>query len=109
MTFNSAKEMLEYIQEGNDLYNQNIETYVFVYSDAGSIAYYSIDNDHAKELSQTAKEYNEYWGAFLGCGGYIVDDPDSDSYREGRETNLEWCEGCYMEEGWVNTNDYPQE
>lgn len=105
MKFNSAQEMLNYIQGGNDLYNPRLETYVFVYSDAGSIAYYSITNEHAKELAKLAKENDEYWGAFLGPGGRIIDDPSSDFYTDGKETNLDWCKDMYKEEGWINTEE----
>lgn len=104
MKFNSAQEMLDVIKKGTDLYNPNTNTYVFVYSDAGSIAYYRIDNEEAKELERKAREADEYWGAFLGPGGWIVDDPSSDFF-EGNETNLEWCEACYKDEGWIECKE----
>lgn len=105
MIFNSAQEMLDCIQKGTDLYNPKTETYVFVYSEAGSIAYYSIDNEEAKELQRKAEENDEYWGAFLGPGGWIVDDPSSDFYNEGDETNLDWCEERYKEDGWIRCEE----
>lgn len=105
MKFDSAKQMLDYIQEGNDLYNPRLEVYVFVYSDAGSIAYYNISVDEAKELERRSREADEYWGAFLGPGGWIVDDPSSDFYTEGRKTNLDWCEAAYKEDGWMDTRE----
>ena len=106
MRFNSAEEMLSSIQDGNDYYNPKLELYVFAYNDVGSIAYYNVDTALAKFLSQQAKEQDEYWGAFLGCGGHIIDDPSSDFYRDGNETTLQWCEQCYMNDNWINTNDY---
>lgn len=106
MKFNSAKEMLEVIQNGFDLYNPTLEIYVFVYNEAGSIAYYDIDNKKAKELSQKAKEFQEYWAAFLGPGGFIIDDLNSDFYKNGNETNLQWCEKYYKKDDWINTEEY---
>ena len=101
MKFNSAQEMLDVIvKEENDLYNPNTETYVFVYSDCGSICYYSIDKEHAKKLAKLKEETGEYWGAFLGPGGWIVDDPSHELYDEGDETPLDWCENYYKEDGW---------
>lgn len=106
MKFNSAKEMLDCIQKGCDLYNPNLELYVFVYNDSGSIAYYDISKNDATELVQKVKESEEYWGSLLGPGGRIVDAPTSEFYIKGKETNLQWCKKYYKEDGWVNTNDY---
>ena len=46
--FNSAEEMLAEIQSGTDLYSPELETYVFIYTDNGSICYYSIDKEEAE-------------------------------------------------------------
>ena len=105
MIFNSAREMLDYIQEGNDLYNPNDESYVFLYNGYGSIAEYGISKEHAKELAKQAKENDEYWGAFLGPHGYIFDDPSCDFFEEGDTSNLDWCEDHYQLEGWMNTEE----
>ena len=37
VTFSNAKEMLAYIQDGNDLYSPTEELYVSVYNDMGSV------------------------------------------------------------------------
>lgn len=96
MTFVNGKAMLENILNGADLYNREKEIYVFRYNDAGSIAYYYIDNEEAEELAKLKEESEEeYWGAFLGVGGWIIDDPECESYEEGEETNLDWCNDNY--------------
>ena len=102
-TFKSAEEMLEYIQAGHDLYDQVNDTYVFVYNDAGSIAVYDwIDNDYAAKLA----EKDEYWGAYLGPGGDIYEDPSHEDYDEDYGTsNLEWCEDHYKD-GWMDCDGY---
>lgn len=74
--FSSANDMLEKIKV-NDYYNYITEEYVFTYNDRDSIAVYNIDKDEAKKLSKQAKENDEYWGAFLGPGGYIYDEPEN--------------------------------
>lgn len=106
MKFNSATEMLDYIKEGNDLYNPVLETYVFLYNDCGSIAIYSITVEHANILSKKAADIDGFWGGCLGPGGYIYDDPSYEDYTEEQTSNLECCEEFYMDENWVNTNDW---
>ena len=103
MKFTTAQEMLEFIQDGNDLWSQSAETYVFVYNDAGSICVYSIDKEKAKQLASDAKEYDEYWSAFLGIGGSIYDDPSYENYTEDQMNNLDLCEELYLIEDWVLT------
>ena len=58
MKFNSPQELLEYIQNGFDLYSPSLEEYAFLYNDMGSICTYHITNEYADRLQQ--KE--EYWG-----------------------------------------------
>lgn len=77
MKFNSPKEILEFIQDGNDLYSKSAKLYVFVYNNAGAICIYDINITRAKKLSLEAKLYDEYWSAFLGIGGTIYDCPDN--------------------------------
>ena len=105
MKFTTAQEMLEFIQDGNDLWSQSAETYVFVYNDAGSICIYSINKEKAKQLASDAKKYDEYWGAFLGIGGSIYDDPSYEDYTEDQMSNLDLCEELYLIEDWVLTQD----
>jgi len=105
MKFNSGAEMLKVILDGTDLYNPEKETYVFVYNDAGSIAYYSIDEITADRLADEAEEYGDYWSGFLGIGGYIADDPSYDFFKEGDYSNLDWCNDNYSGE-WIDTKDY---
>lgn len=100
--FSSAEEMLKAIQDGKDFYNPYTGIYVFVYNDAGSIAYYSLDESEAEQLQKMSDENDgEYWGAFLGWGGWIVDDPSYEDFDPVRQTNLEWCEEVYSDYGWL--------
>lgn len=105
MKFTTAQEMLEFIQDGNDLWSQSAETYVFVYNGAGSICIYSINKEKAKQLASDAKKYDEYWSAFLGIGGSIYDDPSYEDYTEDQMSNLDLCEELYLIEDWVLTQD----
>ena len=105
ITFNSAEEMLDTIQSGTDLWSEELEVYVFVYNDCGSICYYSIDKEQAEELSREAEDADEYWGAFLGIGGNIYDDPsDPDLLYPPSVSNIEFCNGCCDAE-WIKTGD----
>lgn len=95
MKFKNGKEMLEEIQSGTDLYNPRTEQYAFLYNESGSIAVYTISNEHAAKLEKLAKEQGEYWGAFLGSGGSIYDDPSYEDYEEENYSNLDWCNDNY--------------
>lgn len=106
MKFNTAKEMLDYINDNNDLYSRKAEKYVFNYNESGSICTYDIDEDEAKELAKKAKKTPEYWAAFLGTGGKIFDDPSYECYEDEQMSNLECCEELIKYEDWVITKQY---
>lgn len=95
MKFNSAKDMLEFIQDGNDLWSESEGLYVFAYNEDGAVCTYSINITQAKELSLKAELYDDYWSAFLGWGGSIYDEP----------TNLELCESLYTVDDWKLTSN----
>lgn len=83
--FLNASDMYDKITH-NDLYSDEDELYVFNYNDDGAICVYHITNKEAKELEQKSLELNEYWGAFLGIGGDIYDNPMDfcNEHYEGR-------------------------
>lgn len=74
MEFKNGAEMYSAI-ESCDLYNEDKELYVFLYNDAGAVCVYDITKEMAAGLRQKSNEANEYWGAFLGVGGRIYDNP----------------------------------
>lgn len=74
MTFQSGADFYDAI-ENSDLYSEEKCLYVFLYNDAGAVCVYSIQKEEAEYLEVKAKEHDEYWGAFLGIGGEIYDDP----------------------------------
>lgn len=112
MKFNSAVEMLDFINGENgtvshDLYSPKRETYVFSYNDARSIATYHITKEEAKKLSEESKAASgEYWGAFLGPGGEIWDDVSHECYRDGQVSNFEKCEELIEYDDWIITDYY---
>lgn len=106
MKFKTPEQMLGYINDNHDLYSRKAETYIFVYNDAGSVCTYHISEEEAKELAIKAKTDGEYWGAFLGTGGEICDDPSHECYRNGQKTNLDCCAGLLEYEDWVLTEYY---
>ena len=81
MRFNSPQELLEYIQNGFDLYSPSLEEYAFLYNDMGSICTYHITNEYADKL----KQKEEYWGAYLGWGGHIHDSEEYIIENEGEQ------------------------
>lgn len=115
MKFNSGKEMYELITSGVDLYNKNDGVYVFLYNDADALCCYYLDEDEAKSIASDANNANEYWGAFLGVGGYILDDTDYDCFRYSNNEDerylylspsFEFCNEYYNHNGWMTTKEF---
>lgn len=103
-TYKTGAEMLAELNN-HDLYCEEKGIYVFLYNDAGSIAYYNLSPTEARAIQAQAKESDEYWGAFLGPGGYIIDDPTYENFTQGSQTNLEWCEE-HKDLHWVPCEEY---
>ena len=91
MKFATTTEMMNELI-CHDLYSLESERYVFTYNDGGSICVYYIDKEEAIELETMARENDEYWGAFLGVGGRVYDEP-------------EWKLEELIEDEWIHTSD----
>lgn len=104
--FKHGREMFETIAKDVDLYNPITETYVFRYNERDSIAVYGgINEEKAKELLALSKENGEYWGAFLGVGGYIYDAETEDG--EYSLDAMNWCNTSYPGL-WIATSEYEE-
>ncbi|MEE1255959.1 MAG: hypothetical protein UHN47_05550 [Lachnospiraceae bacterium] len=89
--FPTAEEMISTLQNDMDLYNVLTKEYAFKYNTDGAIVVYNISLEEAKELEEKSQNSNgEYWGAFLGVGGTIYDEP------------LEYCNDKYKLAGWID-------
>lgn len=117
MKFNNGMEMYDYLTAGNDLYNTETGDYVFEYNDAHALCVYHLDKDEAKILAEKSKENDEYWGAYLGPEGVILDaleyNDDEHRYSENEEmralylqSSFAYCEEVFAMEGWIDTKDY---
>lgn len=102
MRFDSAEDMLTTIRQGKDLYTPQLGLYVFLYSEAGSIAVYHIGTERANVLSDKCKAGSaKYWSELLGPGGAIYDDPSCEFYDSAEcISNREWCAEYFSMEGW---------
>ena len=69
-------ELQEYLY-GKDLYCVEQEIYLFSYNECDSVCYYRIPLDEAKRLEAMTREDGNYWGAYLGVGGWIYDDDEA--------------------------------
>lgn len=97
INFKSAEEMFDLLANKEiDLYNPELELYLFVYNENGAICTYGIDTATAKTLSAQSKETGDYWGAFLGIGGHIYDAP----------ANMSLCEEIYSNGTYIPTEEY---
>lgn len=106
LRFNTAEEMLAFINGNHDLYSRKAETYVFNYNECGSICTYAIDPDEAIDLAEEAREMNEYWGALLGPGGFIWDDPSHELYMQCQATNIDCCAKLIKFDDWVLAENF---
>jgi len=96
MKFNSGKEMYDYLLNGNDLYEPQLGIYVFLYNDDGALCTYNLSKLQAAELNKEVRENGDYWGAYLGRGGKILDDEPDASYR--------FCD-LYYNRNWIDTKE----
>ena len=99
--FANANDMLCFIKNEADLYNTKTGEYIFEYNESGSIASYFLDESEAVELQKKSIETGEYWGAFLGFGGYIYDDPSYEYYSENNQSNYQYCEKIFNSKDWI--------
>lgn len=115
MRFNNWKEMYDTLGSGLDLYNEENGLYVFSYNDAGALCYYELDSAEAKKIACMAVENDEYWGAFLGCGGHILDNSEYDKYRYTQnelnhalylQPSIDFCKEHFSCDGWEFTKEW---
>lgn len=95
VTFDNAKEMLDFINDNHDLYCEEKNTYVANYNGCGGIVAYFLDDDEVRECEKYREETDDYWLGRLGPGGDIYDDPSCPDFEEDQMTNLDFCEDNY--------------
>lgn len=102
--FQSGYDMLKQL-DVCDLYSPSQRQYVFSYNDRGAICVYYLTLKEAKALERKSRHMDEYWGAFLGCGGNIWDDPDDPYFTPANgHSNIDYCKEMYSCD-WINTHD----
>lgn len=95
VTFDSAKEMLDFINEGHDLYCENDETFVAIYNNYDSIVVYYLDEFQVRKCEKYREETGDCWLGCLGPGGAIYDDPSYPYFDKDLISNLDFCEQNY--------------
>ena len=95
VTFDSAKEMLDFINDNHDLYCEETNTYVANYNEIGSIATYFLDEDDVRKCEKYYEETGDYWLGCLGPGGAIYDDPSHPYFNSNQMDNLDFCKQNY--------------
>lgn len=118
MKFNNWQEMYNYLTTGKDLYNTETGDYVFEYNDAHALCVYNLDKDEAKMLAEKSAENDgEYWGAFLGIGGNVLDaweyNDTEHRYSEDEkmralylQPSYDYCKEVFAKAGWEDTEVY---
>ena len=114
MRFKNGKEMYDYVASGSDLYSPSKDIYIFVYNDADALCYYDLNHDEVLDILNRKGDSNEYWCAYLGFGGDILDESEYDEHRysdnqEMRDLYLQpsydFCEDYYNVDDWMDIND----
>lgn len=95
VTFDNAKEMLDFINDGHDLYCEKNCTFVAIYNCYNSIVVYNLDEFQVRECEKYREETGDCWLACLGPGGYIYDDPSYPCFEKDLMSNLDFCEQNY--------------
>lgn len=114
LTFASAQAMYDFITDeshNGDLYNSELQKYVFLYNATGSICVYSgIDREDAKELAKKSAAADDYWAAFLGHhGSAIYDTPDYDYNPPVVNEAVEWCAEYFTHPAWKTCEAFAKE
>ena len=105
MKFTNAKEMLETIQDGTDLYCPAEGTYVWLYNSSGSIAAARISEEELIEAGHKMAESGDDTLIYEELQGLIYDDPSYDGFDPLKASNIQYCENNYAKE-WVEASDY---
>lgn len=106
LVFEDGIDMLHEIYD-NDLYNIVTGEYVFQYNEKGAIAVYQLSEEEAVRLDELSSSNGEYWGAMLGPGGNIYDDPLTcfEDMGSSGYNNLDWCKDHCLNSSWVRVSD----
>ena len=95
VTFDNEKEMLDFINDGHDLYCEKDCTFVATYNYYNSIVVYDLDEFQVRECEKYREETGGYWIECLDSGGTIYDDPSYPYFKKGQTTNLDFYEQNY--------------
>lgn len=95
VTFDNAKEMLDFISDCHDLYCANDGTFVALYNDYDSIVVYNLDEFQVRKCEKYREETGDCWLGCLGPDGDIYDDLSCLYFDKGLMGNLDFCEQNY--------------
>lgn len=95
VTFDNAKEMLNFINDGHDLYREENGEFVTNFNYYNSIVVYNLDESQVRECEKYREETGGYWVECLGTDNTIYDDLSYPYFEKGQITNLDFCEQNY--------------
>lgn len=105
LKFKKWEDMYKLLISGTDLYNPKTGCYVFKYNDAGALCYYTLSSDEAFSIIEQSKKDCECWGAYLGIGGFILDDMRyQNHFKKYLKPSFDFCKDNYTDE-WVKVSD----
>lgn len=94
--FMNSVELYNALKNGDDLYCEELQIFLFDCNDNDAICIYHIEQNYALKLSELQRKSDLRWTDFLGCGGRIFDDEES----------IEDILKYYSDYEWVKTSQY---
>jgi phytoene dehydrogenase-like protein len=109
MEFQDGKEMYEYLKH-HDLYDKESEVYVFLYNEDGALCTYDVTMEEACSLAEkSAEDDGQYWGAYLGPGGTVLDNTEYEPEQElYLQPSYDFCDRTF-DKGWTDIADFAKE
>ena len=101
VTFDNAKEMLDFINDGHDLYCEEDGTFVTNYNCYNSIVVYDLEEFRVRKCEKYREETGGYWLECLNDDGVddgvIYDDPSYPYFEKDQISNIDFCKQNYKD------------
>lgn len=110
MKFTSWNEMYSYLKDKDDLYNPDLQKYVYHCNEDGALCVCdNVKPQYALKVAEIARQEKTDWATVLPTNGLILDNPGCDSVFEKEsylEFSYDFCKEYYDNKNWIDTSSY---